>query len=165
MKIVGKILAVLYSIVFSLVLLLISILINCTNIFKGSFYKDVLNSVKLNELKASDLGLSDDPNQTVEEVLVDKLKEVGINSDVSKKIINNQEIKEVLGNLMADIVNYSIDPKEVPQISKNDVEKILNNKDVKEIIDENLSQEDIDKLVNEANKMLKEIGGGLNVGN
>lgn len=165
MKIVGKIFAVLYSVIFSLLIFVCSLGLVVTNVFTPSFFKDALKSVDLNELSAKDLGLSDDPNASLGDALADTLAEAGFDKAVAKKIMENEEIKEVAGDVIGKFVNYQ-STGEVPQVSKSDVQKVINNPDVKQIIGTSISDADINEMVNEVNNMLKELceEGGASFG-
>lgn len=164
MKIVGKIFAVLYTIVFSVFLLAFSLILPVSNGLNASFFSGLLNTIELSEIKAKDLGFSDDPNISLEDALVDTIAEMGIDKNVAKEIMENEEIKDLAGNLLEKFVNYTINPEEVPQISREEVETVLNNSAVKEVMDSSISSEDIDEIVKEANKALKEMckDGGVN---
>lgn len=86
MKIFGKILAVLYSIIFSVVILIISLLIGATSLLNSSFYKELATNIDLKEIKVSSLGISDDPNANLEDVLTDTLTKAGIDNKTAKAI-------------------------------------------------------------------------------
>lgn len=164
MKVLGKIAAILYSIIFVLAFFGVSLLVGASNLLNGSFYTSVLKSVDLNEINASDLGLTDNPDESLEDVLINQLSESGLDKQVSEAILNNDEIKEVVGDVIGQVINYTINKGEAPKITKDQAKTILDNKDVKKMLDEDFTDEDINELVSELNEFLKEFAdeGGFN---
>ena len=164
MKLLGKIVSVIYSIIFTIALFGISISLFASNLLKGSFYTDLLKNVDLKEISASDLGLTDSSNENLHDYLVNELTQAGLDKNVSNTILNNSEIKEVVGNVIEQVINYSINKENVPKITEAQMKKVLNNKDVKQLIGENLTGSEVSELTKELNKFLKEFAdnGGLN---
>lgn len=156
MKVLGKIIAVLYSIIFVFALTGVSLLIGASNLLDGSFYTEVLKSVDLNEINASDLGLTDNPDESLQDVLVNQLSESGLDKQVSEAILNNEEIKEVVGDVIGQVIDYTAGIGEAPKVTTEQAKVILNNKNVKQLLDEDLTDEDINELVNGLNEFLKE---------
>ena len=87
-----------------------------------------------------------------------------MDKNVSNTILNNSEIKEVVGNVIEQVINYSINKENAPKITEAQMKKVLNNKDVKQLIGEDLTGSEVSELTNELNKFLKEFAdnGGLN---
>jgi len=154
MKVIGKIFAVIFSCIFGIIIFSFSIVSFASSIYTEDFYSNIFKNIDLSTIKLSDLGV--DVDGTVEDYLVDVLDKAGIDSEISRNIIRNDEIKEVLGEFVSECVEYATTKEEIPQIEKEDVNKILNNKDVKEIVKDKISEEDIDELINEVNKLIKE---------
>lgn len=164
MKIVGKIIAVLYSILFVLILFGMSLLIASTNLLKGDFYADLLKNVNLKEIDASSLGLSDEEGVTLEDALADKLSDIGLSKSTSKAILENAEIKEVVGDVIGQVINYKVGNGNAPKVTKEQVKTVFENEEVKKAFGgESIDSEDLDEMVNEINSMLKELvdSGGL----
>lgn len=161
MKIVGKIFAILFSVLFGIILFAFSIVTFVSSIYNENFYENILKNIDLSTIKLSDLGV--DLEGTVEDYLVYSLNEIGFDSETSRSIIRNDEIKEVLGEFVSDCVEYAIKKEEIPQIEKEDIDKILNNKEVKEKIESKIKDEDINKLVKEVNNFIKDNIGKISI--
>lgn len=165
MKILGKIIAVLYSIIFTLAIVLVSILITSSNLLRGDFYTELLTNVDLKEISASDLGLSEEEGTNLEDALVDKLTDFGFTESASVSMLQSKEIKEVLGNVIGQVINYNINKGDAPKVTKDQVKVIFDNEEVKKTLDADFSDEDINELVENINEMLLEftdLGGSLN---
>lgn len=159
-KKIGKFFAILISIIYSILLVSIIIMYFMASFFKGNIYVDVLKSIDLKEVKLSDIDSSlvnvFGKDVTLEEAFVSSLESAGINGEVAKDIINNEEIKEVVGEFVGDCVNYTINQESLPEISEKDVEIILDNIDVQEITDIEINKEEIMEYVDEINKNTKD---------
>lgn len=149
----GNFFAIIFSVIYSIGLTLIIILFFMSSFFKGDIYSSVLKSIDFKEIKLSDIDSSlvnlFGKDVTLEEAFVSTLEQAGIDSDVAIEIINNDEIKEVVGEFVGEVVNYSINQDELPQIEKEDVEVILDNINIEESVD--LNKEEIMKYVDEIN--------------
>lgn len=169
MRILGKVISVLYSIVFVAVLFSLSALICASNLLKGDFYTEVLESVELEEISAKDLGLVDDDDpegqdKNLQEVLVEKISDAGIDKEVADAILKNKEIKKVVGDVIGQVINYKLADGEAPKVTETQVKSILNNEDVKKMFDGELSNEDISEMTEMFNEFLKDFAsdGGTN---
>lgn len=157
MKIFGKVLSVVYTILFTIVLLILSVSLFASNFFKDSFYADMLKNVNFDEIPADVIGLGEE-GKTLKESLVDILNGAGVNKKVADEILDDEQIKEVLGNLIGDIARYSANGENLPQLKKEDLEKVINNKSVKELLPDDFNTNDLVKGVNETLK--ENIEGG-----
>ena len=159
MKIFRTIIASVFSVLFVFVLLGMTLLLFVSNAFNKEYYKEVLKDVNLEEVKLNEIGIdnfNDDlgSDASVNDVLVEGLKEFNINENDAKKIINNNEVKEVVGSLLSDAVIYLTNRENLPQISMEDVKKLSNVDDLKDIID-NIPGDKMEKLIGDVNQMIK----------
>ena len=159
MKIFRTIIASVFSVLFFFVLLGMTLLLFVSNAFNKEYYKEVLKDVNLEEVKLNEIGIdnfNDDlgSDASVNDVLVEGLKEFNINENDAKKIINNNEVKEVVGSLLSDAVIYLTNRENLPQISMEDVKKLSNLDDLKDIID-NIPGDEMEKLIGDVNQMIK----------
>lgn len=162
MKVIGKIFAVVFSTIYFFILLALLIINFGTNILKGDFYVSILKSVDLKTIKVSDLGNiigtdEIDEGTTLEEVLIESLEESGIDKQVGIEILENDEIKEVVGKFIGEYINYSVTKENVPEISKEDINKIINNASVKKVIGNELDGMSIDEIYDELNSEIKDM--------
>lgn len=157
LKIFGKILGVLYSIIFTFILFGLSLLICGFSLFNSSSYKKIIDKIDLSEVKINDLGIDGDEGTTLKDFVIDQFGEIGIDKETSEKIIENDEIKDVVEDLFEEAIEYSTENGEIPSIDKDDIKSILENEEVKKVMGDKYSEEDIDKMVDEANAQLKEI--------
>lgn len=169
-KKLGMFFAILFSILYSVGLVALIIMFFMSSFFKGNIYGDILKSINLNEVKLSDF----DPrlvstfgrDVTLEEAFISSLEKAGVDGKVAKEIANNGEVKEVVGEFVGDIVNYSVNGGDIPQIKEEDVETILDNIDTEDIIDEYIEKDEIMKYVNDVNINAKDyLTEGFNYAN
>lgn len=159
-KVLGNFLAILFSILYSITLVSIIVLFFFTSFFKGDIYTSILKSIDLKEIKLSDI----DPrfkelfgkDVTIEEAFVLTLEEVGIDSNVALEIINNEEVKEVVGEFIGDCVNYTVNQDKLPEIKEEDIDKILDNIDIDKIENKEINKEEIMEYVDEINISAKD---------
>lgn len=157
MKILGKILSIFYCFIFCIILIVLSFLIFGSKLLDKSFYSELIKNTELSEIKAKDLGLSEDNSKSVEDIVVEKLKSANVDEKTSKAIINNDEIKEIAGEKIGETVSYIVGVSDkIPTVTKEEVKIILENSDVKKIVGDNLTEKDVNKLVDEVNNMFKE---------
>ncbi|MBQ8234909.1 MAG: hypothetical protein IJZ36_04955 [Bacilli bacterium] len=159
MKIFRTIIASMFSVLFFFVLLGMTLLLFVSNAFNKEYYKEVLKDVNLEEVKLNEIGIDNFNEElgseaSVNDVLVKGLKEFNINENDAKKIINNNEVKEVVGSLLSDAVIYLTNKENLPQISMEDVEKLKNVDELKDVIG-NIPNDEMEKLVGEVNQMIK----------
>lgn len=156
----GNFFAIIFSIIYSIILILIIIMFFFSSFFKGDIYTSILKSIDFKEIKLSDIDLRFKElfgkDVTLEEAFVLTLEEVGIDSNVAVEIINNDEVKEVVGEFIGDCVNYTINQDELPEIKESDVEVILDNIDVEEVTNNEINKEEIMKYVDEINVAAKD---------
>ena len=156
----GKFFAVIFSIIYSALLVGVIILFFLSSFFKGDIYVDVLKSIDLKEIKLSDIDsrLVDvfGKDATIEDALVSSLESAGIDSTAALEIINNPEVKEVVGEFVGECINYSVNPTEVPEIDSNDIEKVLDNIDTSKITDKEINKNEIKEYVDEINVNVKD---------
>lgn len=174
LKVVGKIFAVLFCIVYFFVLSGLMTISFAMNLLSGNYYVTILKNVDLGKIKVSELGdaideikgldeIDIDEDTTVEEVLISLLKESGVDENTAIAIIENNEIREIIGNFIGDYMNYIAGDGERPKINKQDVKTILTNPDVVRAYGKQPTDEDIDKIYDQLNELANEIieNGGV----
>ena len=140
MKILGNILATIVSILYSVILLVIIILVFVSNAFSANYYEEILNDINISEIKLTDLGLATFEKEfgadaSVEDVLVKSLEKVGISKNDAEKVVNNEQINEVVGTLLSDTVGYLAGSEHLPQINYEDIDKILKSDEVSSVLE------------------------------
>lgn len=168
MKIVGKFFAFIFSFIYCLLLTSFITVNYASNLLKGDFYTQILNKVDLNEInvKVADNSTGETVNVPLKELLVDGLKESGMDEDTAVKIIENDNIKKVMGNVIGEIINYQLNKGDIPEVSKEDIKSIVNDPDIN-TENENITDEQIDEMYESINTFLSQLAlkGGLNDAN
>ena len=168
MKIIGKLLAFIFSFIYCILLTSFITLNYSTNLLKGEFYTEILNKVDLNEIevKVKDNITGEEKNVPLKELVIEGLTENGMSEEDATKIIENENIKRVLGNVVGEIVNYQLNKGDIPEVSKEDVESIINDPNLNKN-NETLTDEEINKLQQNINSFLSKLAleGGLNNAN
>lgn len=168
MKIVGKLFAFIFSIIYCVVLTAFITLNYSTNLLKGEFYTEILNKVDLNEVevKVKDNITGEETNVPLNELVIEGLTENGMSEEDATKIIANENIKRVLGNVVGEIVNYQLNKGDTPEVSKEDIKSIINDPDLNKNT-EILTDEEINELQQNINLFLSKLAleGGFNNAN
>lgn len=167
LKIIGKIFAVLFSTVYFFILTGFVILFFGSNLLSTVYYKDVLKSIDLKEIKVKDLNINTDElvideNTSVQDIIVEGLEESGLNNEMSVAIVENEEIRGILGTYIGEYVNYQVSGGEIPEIKLEDVKTVLTNELIIEAVGETPTDEDIEKVYEELNNLTRDYidGGG-----
>lgn len=167
LKIIGKIFAVLFSAVYFFALASFVILFFGSNLLSTTYYKSVLKSIDLKEIKIKDLNvnineLDIDENTSVQDIIVEGLEELGLNNEMSIAIVENEEIREILGTYIGEFVNYQVSGGEMPEIKLEDVKTVLTNELIIEAAGKTPTDEDIEKVYEELNNLTRDYidGGG-----
>jgi len=160
MKVVGNVLAGIFSIIYFFVLIGTIGILFVSNIFSEKYYSNVLKEIEFNEVKLIDLGVTElnevyGEEATVEDVLVGTLKEAGFSENDAKVIINNDEVKELVGTFISDSVTYIATNEEVPQLNANQVKEVLSSNEIKPLL-KDINENELGGLVNEVNILIKE---------
>lgn len=161
LKSLGKVLAVILCIVYCFCLIAFISMSFAGKLLSGSYYAKVLQDIDLKEIKLSDLGdfsnvsnLSGDA--TLEDALVETLKEGDVDEKTAYAIVENNEIRGIVGNYIGEYINYNFGG-EKPIIVKEDVEKVLMNPDVIKAIGKIPTAKDIDSVYDQLNGLITEI--------
>lgn len=158
MKVFRNILAVLFSITYFLCLIIVSVLMLVSSFFRPSYYSDILKDINFEDIKLSDLGIDvNGEDVNLKEYLVDLAHEAGIENKLAEALIDNERIKNVVGQFASDFLNYTITKENVPQISKEDIRKILEEKEVKAILEKEISDQEVSQMVDDLNKYLSDM--------
>ncbi|MBE6140370.1 MAG: hypothetical protein E7172_02415 [Firmicutes bacterium] len=164
MKVFGNILAGFVSFLYFIFLLAMLLILFISNIFKKDYYQDILNEIKLSEIKLADFGITEldgefNEDATVEDVLVKAFEESGIAKNDALKIINNEKINEVVGEFISDTVLYITTEEKIPQVDYQDVLEIIKSDDFSNVLDVEITDAEVKEIVDELNQLIKdEIG-------
>jgi len=164
MKVFGNILAGFVSFLYFIFLLAMLLILFISNIFKKDYYQDILNEIKLSEIKLADFGITEldgefNEDATVEDVLVKAFEESGIAKNDDLKIINNKKINEVVGEFISDTVLYITTEEKIPQVDYQDVLEIIKSDDFSNVLDVEITDAEVKEIVDELNQLIKdEIG-------
>lgn len=168
MKIVGKFFAFIFSFIYCLLLTSLITVSYASNLLKGDFYTQILNKVDLNEInvKVADNSTGETTNVPLKELLVDGLTESGMDEATAVKIIENDNIKKVMGNVIGEIINYQLNKGDIPEVSKEDIKSIVNDPDIN-TENENITDEQINEIYESINTFLSQLAlkGGFNDAN
>lgn len=151
-----NILGVLLAIFLFPCLCLIFILSSVTSLMSADFYGDLLKDVDFTTIKVADidssLELEYGSDATIEDVLVDELKEYGVEEDTVREVINDDEIKEIVGGIFGEMVEYyATGNGEIPQVEKSDVTKILDKLELSEA-----QKQEVYNFIDELNQSIAE---------
>lgn len=149
MKIFIKILKGLSTVIL-FILLFVFIMIWCVmgstkNLFSEKSLNKMLKNIDFTEFLDNEIG----------EKIYTILEEAGIHTDYTKEILNNEEVKNYASKYMSEMVNYIIEPTEIPSISASELSGILKNSFDETIDTINKNTENIDS--NYINKFKEQI--------
>lgn len=164
MKIVGKFFAFIFSLIYCLILTSFITLSYSTNLLNGEFYTKILNKVDFNEINVKvDNGQGEITEVPLKDLLVNGLTQTGMDEDTAVKIIENENINRIVGNLVGDIMNYQLNKGDIPQVSKEDIKSIVNDPDINKD-NATLTDEEINELQETINSFLNQmvLEGGFN---
>lgn len=164
MKIVGKFFAFIFSFIYCLVLTSFITISYSTNLLKGEFYTQILNKVDFNEINVKvDNGQGEITEVPLKDLLVNGLTQTGMDEETAVKIIENENINRIVGNLVGDIMNYQLNKGDVPEVSKEDIKSIVNDPDINKD-NATLTDEEINELQETINSFLNQmmLEGGFN---
>ena len=158
MNFIKNLLAIIISFSYFIILLIMGTLLVLSNVFSGDYYTKILQDIDFSEVKISDFGINNvEKDMTVEEVLVDTLKEAGVSSSDAKKIANSNKIKEIAGRIIGESTIYLVEQEKLPQISVSEVKSLLEDKEFSEIVGEIPTDMNAEEITNELNKLIKEL--------
>ena len=156
MKVIGKIFAVLLSILYFVVLILFTSLIFVQKLSTGDFYSSILTSIDLDEIKLSDIDVTFDgmehyEDETVADLLVEGLVDSGVEEVTAVEIVSNDNVKNLVGELIGEYVDYQINKENIPQIEVEDIKSIMSDMSIE------ASDDDIEELTNNINNILSKL--------
>ncbi len=165
LKTIGMVLAIIFSLVYFFFLSGFMVLAVSRNIFSGNYYSSIINSIDLDEIKIGDMGELFEGSEfssdmTLSDALVKSMTDGGVEEKTATAIIENKEIKNIVGNFIGDYINYSLGGEE-PTIKRSDVKAVLNNPNIIEVAGKP-TNEDIDEVYDELNDMVSQIIKGGN---
>ena len=170
LKVIGKIVAVIFCIVYFFLLTGIMTITFAGSLLSGDYYSSVLEKIDFKTIKIADIGIPIEgsglgEDATVEDVVVKYFTEGGATEEQATAIVENKEIKQVLGKYIGEYVNFTV-TGEKPKVDKKDIEKVFKNPDFVSAAGE-VTQEQIDEVYDSLTKAVEELieGPGENNGN
>lgn len=160
MKIVGKIFAVLFCIIYFFLLTGFMSLSLVRNLSNGNYYSEVLTEIDLNKIRISDMGnffdgSGLDEDATLEDAVVKFFESSDVDEEKVRKLIDNKEIREFIGNFVGDYVNYTMGG-EKPVLVETEVKKVLTNPDLTSIVGEP-TEEELDNMYNQLTEFIDNV--------
>lgn len=143
----GKFFALIFSTIYYFLLLIMLFLMFSSKFITKEFYVKTIKKIDLSEIK-----IKEENNKTIEQLLIEKLEESGIDEKTSKEILKNEKLKEFVGNIIGNSISSIITKEKLIEVTNEDLKKIIN-----EIpIDIKISDEKLNELTNEINTAIKE---------
>lgn len=152
MKFIGSILASILSLVYFFVLIAMSSILVIANVFSADYFNNILQNVTFSEIKLGDLGIESEEGATLEDLLVSGLKESGMNEEEAKRVINDEETREVASEFIVDAIEYFTNDGDIPQVKSEDIKRILESEEINGV--------DIDTLVDDVNQAIEDVFKG-----
>lgn len=129
-----------------------------SSFFRPTYYSNILKNINLEDIKLSDLGMDEGlEDVNLKEYMIDLAKEAGIEENLAEALIDNEKIKNVVGQFASDFLNYTVTKENVPQISKEDIKEILEEKEVKTILEKEISDKEVDQMIDDLNRCLSDM--------
>lgn len=165
MKFIGKFFAIIFSIIYFFALIGLITVNYSTNFLKGDFYYKVLDSIDLDEIKISSISnveLEDNEDASLKDILVEGLTNTGMDEETANSILENENFKKVIGNIIQEVIDYQLNKENIPEVSKEDIILITSDKNITG--DKTFSDEEIEEIQENLNKLLEQIvlGEGFN---
>lgn len=143
----GKFFALIFSTIYYFLLLIMLFLMFSSKFITKEFYVKTIKKIDLSEIK-----IKEENNKTIEQLLIEKLEESGIDEKTSKEILKNEKLKEFVGNIIGNSISSIITKEKLIEVTNEDLKKIIN-----EIpIDIKIRDEELNELTNEINTAIKE---------
>lgn len=114
-KFTRNILIFVLSILLFLLIFIWCIMGSTKNLFSEKSLNKMLKSIDFNEFLNNEVG----------EKIYTILEDAGIPKDYAKEILNDEEVKNYASRYMSEVVNYIIEPSEVPKIDEVELSNIL----------------------------------------
>ena len=159
MKIVGKIIAVIYSLVFTIVLICFMFGFFGRTILNEKFFAQAIRDLDFSQIKLEDLHLEEyfsqyEGNYSLADVIEDELEDAGINTEEVKKIINDKDLKEFVGVKINEALKSGINGEEIEELSVSEVKSALKVLELSEEENEELTDY-LNDLITKFNKEVK----------
>lgn len=149
LKFFGKFFAVIYSYVFFLVMgLLLSITIINT-LISGNVFEKLIQNVNVDEIDLSVIGFGEE-GEKPSDMIKKQALEMGFDEETANKIVENEDVKMLLGNFMDDALKYYLQGGEAPNINKDEIKSLIEKNDLEEYIE----LDNLDELTNTLNQTI-----------
>lgn len=166
MKILTKIFSFVFELIFFIGITIFGISFLVSRFFNQNYYTQILDDIDIKEMKISELGIKEldekYKDMTIEEAIITELESASIDSKIAIEVIESREVKEVLGKIISEVVDYELAGAPIPQLDYDSLDKLLNNEQVSKILKEEQIEIDKEELLNEINKTLREELGDVN---
>lgn len=166
LKITGKVFAGIYSFLYYFILTGLLVIVFVGKLFSGNYYAKVLNNIDLDTIKIADMGelfegSGLDEDLSLQDALVYYFTEGGIEEEKAIAIIEDEEIRTMVGEFIGNYLNYSVGG-EKPSVSRADVKKLMKNPNIVAIMGKP-TEEEIDEGYDNVCNLIDEIieNGGV----
>lgn len=161
MKYIGKFFAVIFSIIYMAFLIAFISLNYSKNLLSGDFYSNILKSVDFSQIKVSDIantfdGIEHYEDATLEDIIVEGLTDGGMSEEQAKGIVENENVKNVVGNLIGEMVEYGVNGGDIPTISNEDIKALVTDPELN-IEGEEFTDEEIEEVTNQLNDIINQL--------
>lgn len=159
LKVIGSIFAKLFSFIFVLLILFFSVLFITKQLLNKDFYKDVISNTDLKDIRVDILGDDELINKygkdaTVLDILESSLVDFGVDREAVSNILNNENIHTFISDKVYDLVDALSSDKKVKEITFDEIKSLTEEKEIKELFKEDLSDKDIQEIVDSLNDLL-----------
>lgn len=159
LKVIGSIFAKLFSFIFVLLILFFSVLFITKQLLNKDFYKDVISNTDLKDIRVDILGDDELINKygkdaTVLDILESSLVDFGVDREAVLNILNNENIHTFISDKVYDLVDALSSDKKVKEITFDEIKSLTEEKEIKELFKEDLSDKDIQEIVDSLNDLL-----------
>ena len=101
------------------------ILLPFKNIIKGSVVKEIISNLKIEKMVEENPDFKQTVNEVFEPILIETNK-LGIDDDVIIKIIDSKEVKDLMGDITSNIIQYAVTGENQKIITNEDINTMVN---------------------------------------
>lgn len=154
MKIVGKIIAVIYSVLFSAVILAFGVIFMGKDLTSKEFLTEIVKSADLNEITIEQINIPElsekyGNSATVEEVLIEEMIKAGLTEEKARELLNDEKLREFIAEKAGDSLDNVINGTKVLKVTSSELKDVLSTLE--------LSDSDYVDLADYINKLIDEI--------
>lgn len=163
MKKIGNLFGLITSLCFILVVSAINIYYTATKLYDRKTTNEILQNVDYSELTIADLegfiniaGYAEETKVTT--VLANELQAKGIEAPLANALFETNETKELLGDILSQVIKYEIEGATKPKIYKSQLAKYINLDSIVAITGKTYTDDETNSVTNQINDLLSNIG-------